>query len=673
MNKYLLTILSVITLTGFLDAQDNFKLGKVPKELAAETNHKLEKDTEAAIIYQKKRSYFSYKQNDGWTLITEVKQRIKIYNKDGFDWATTEIPLYVSGSNKEKVIFIKGITVNINEGKLVQTKLKKDGIFNEEINKNRRRTKITMPNVKAGSVLDLQYKIVSPFYTSLDEFSLQHSIPVDYAEVDVEIPEYFVFKTHSKGYYPIVFNQSKKKRTINLQFKERAGLDGSSRVKTTVSTEAVELMENTYSIIAKDVPSMKSEGYTNNINNYRTAIKFELTSTRFPGSPYKNYATSWETVAKNIYGFNSFGGELNKSSYFKKEVDELVSSTSDKLRRTALIFDYVKSKMNWNGYYGFTTDLGVKNAFKEQKGNVADINLMLTAMLRHVGVDANPVLVSTKGHGIPLVPTREGFNYVITAVKLEQGMILLDATDKYSYPNVLPERVLNWDGMLIKKNGSTQNINLLPSKKTKEIYMVSAKVSEDGTAEGKLRMQCSDQMALYFRQNLLRQDREQYLEDLENKFEGMEISEYKIANGKDISKPIVESYNFFKEDVTEEIGGKLYINPMLLFAQKENPFKAQKREYPVDFKYPNQKKFTIILEIPENYQVESLPENKALGLPDNLGTFKFNIVSKGNKIQLIVTQDINNSLIPAIYYESLKEYYNQVVAKESEKIILSKV
>jgi len=573
MKKQILTLLVIATISfNFLNAQVKFKFGKADKELVAQTSHKLEKDAAAAIIYQKKRVFYDYHQKEGWTLVTEVKQRIKVYTKDGFDWATTSIPLYINGSNKEKVHSIKGITMNANNGKIETTKLSKEGIFKEQVSKNRNRTKVTMPNVKEGSVIDLQYKITSPFSRNIDEFKFQYDIPVEYAEADVRIPEYYNFKTHNKGFYPIKFNKSQENKVINLQFKDSdnkgAPLSGNGGRSREVSNETFRYTENTYNIVAKQVPSMKSESYTNNINNYRTAVKFELTSTQFPGSNFRSYATSWESVAKTIYEFESFGGELQKNAYFKNEIDELVSATSDELQKTALIFNYVKSKMNWNGYYGFTSDMGVRKAYKEQKGNIADINLMMTAMLRYAGINADPVLVSTKRHGIPLVPTREGFNYVITAVNSAQGLILLDASDKYSYPNVLPERALNWKGMLIQKNGNSKRIDLLPKKKTKEIYFVSAKVAEDGSVEGKLRMQCSDQMALSFRQNLLRQEREQYLENLENRFDGIEISEYKIANGNDIAKPIVESYNFFKEDATEQIGDKLYLDPMLLFAQE---------------------------------------------------------------------------------------------------------
>jgi hypothetical protein len=38
----------------------------------------------------------------------------------------------------------------------------------------------------------------------------------------------------------------------------------------------------------------------------------------------------------------------------------------------------------------------------------------------------------------------------------------LDATDKYSNPNILPFRDLNWFGRLIRKDGSSENVDLMP-------------------------------------------------------------------------------------------------------------------------------------------------------------------------------------------------------------------
>ena len=74
-------------------------------------------------------------------------------------------------------------------------------------------------------------------------------------------------------------------------------------------------------------------------------------------------------------------------------------------------FNFLKSKVKWNGFYGKYTDKGVRKAYKDRVGNVAEINLILTSMLRFAGLNANPVLVSSRGNGIPIFPTTNGFDY----------------------------------------------------------------------------------------------------------------------------------------------------------------------------------------------------------------------------------------------------------------------
>ena len=65
------------------------------------------------------------------------------------------------------------------------------------------------------------------------------------------------------------------------------------------------------------------------------------------------------------------------------------------------------------------------NIVKKGVGNSGDINLNLINMLNYAGLIANPILVSTKSHGIPLFPTLEGFNYVIAGVELNGSLYLL--------------------------------------------------------------------------------------------------------------------------------------------------------------------------------------------------------------------------------------------------------
>lgn len=110
--------------------------------------------------------------------------------------------------------------------------------------------------------------------------------------------------------------------------------------------------------------------------------------------------------------------------------------------------------MNWNEINSCFSKKGVEKAYKEQTGNVAEINFILLNMLKLAGVDANPVLVSTIENGVPVYPTRTGFNYLIACAEIDGKQILLDASKKYTSPNILPLNVLNWKGRLIKSDGN---------------------------------------------------------------------------------------------------------------------------------------------------------------------------------------------------------------------------
>ena len=58
---------------------------------------------------------------------------------------------------------------------------------------------------------------------------------------------------------------------------------------------------------AQNVPALIEEDYVDNLKNYRSAIRHELETVRFPEQPVKDYSVTWEGVAKTIYKDKNFG------------------------------------------------------------------------------------------------------------------------------------------------------------------------------------------------------------------------------------------------------------------------------------------------------------------------------------------------------------------------------
>ena len=94
--------------------------------------------------------------------------------------------------------------------------------------------------------------------------------------------------------------------------------------------------------------------------------------------------------------------------------------------------------------------------------------------------------------------------------------------------------------------------------------------------------------------------------------------------------------------------------------------------YPIDFGYPFKDTYMVNVDIPEGYVVESKPEPIVVKLPNDLGRFKYILSDNGSKINVLVNFEINRAILSPDLYPILREFFKQIIAKESEKVVLAK-
>jgi len=617
-----------------------YEMGKVTVAELEEKMHPGDSAAAAAIIFNKRSMDIGIDGRSEQIL----KRRIKIYKKEGYEWSNVQI--YFGAGNLSNLTITDACTYNLSDGKIVKSKLKPESEFVEKTTTNYWTKKLAFSDIKEGSIIEYQYKQRGGFITVYD-CNFQEDIPVNYSEFKAIIPDSFLFKKNLKGFFA---------PKVNTQIAKTYGYGA---------------METTY--VFQNLTAIKEESYVNNMNNYRSGISYELESVNIPGQLIKNFSTNWTSVAKTIYEFDSFGPELNKEGYYEEDLKLLLQGKVNPNEKMNAILDFVKSNISWNNHLGYSCEKGVRKAYKEKTGNAADINLMLTSMLRYAGLDANPVLISTRSNGIAFFPNLTAFNYVITAVEIANETILLDATDKFSAPNVLPMQDLNWIGRLIRKNGTSDNIDLVPKMISTSTVSANYSIDKTGKIKGKIRKYYTDYHAMAFRNNFENLKEDAYLEKLENDNNKIEVSEYTRTNEKEVLLPASETYNFSAGALCDIIGEKIYISPMLFFANTKNPFKQETREYPVDFGFPFKDKYNISIQIPEGYTIETLPLPGAITMEGGLGAFRYNITVSDNILQLLITHQINEAIVGVDQYEVLQEYYQTMIAKETEKIVLKRI
>src|SRR5690606_20375206 len=139
-----------------------------------------------------------------------------------------------------------------------------------------------------------------------------------------------------------------------------------------------------------------------------------------------------------------------------------------------------------------------------------------------------------------------------------------------------------------------------------------------------------------------------------------------------VGKPVSLNYDFESIDAVEDVAGKLYFSPMVFMATKESPFKPETRDYPIDFGYPMKDRYIINITVPEGYKVESMPENAVFNLGENTGGYRYLVSQAGDKLELSVEFSISKSFIGTEEYGNLKKFFELLIAKENEKVVLAK-
>jgi hypothetical protein len=327
--------------------------------------------------------------------------------------------------------------------------------------------------------------------------------------------------------------------------------------------------------------------------------------------------------------------------------------------------------MKWNGSKSIFTKLNLKKAYSDKTGNSADINLLLAVMLNKAGISAYPVILSTRENGL-LAPAHASISdcdYVIVQAKVDEKPILLDATEPNLQTGIIPLRCLNGEGHLINKDTS-EPVQLLNPKSV--INTMVELLMKDGKVTGRIKNRLTGLSAYNFRELAKKAGgKKEYFDKIKNSSTELDYLGYQYNNLDSLNQPMNIEYQIALKDVQNGDAGIIYIDP-IIDSQKNNPFTSPTREYPVDFGQSTSVIYNLQLTIPEGYSVEELPKSKSMVLPEMGGKFQYQVTQAGNKIMLNLRFSIDKTLFIPSEYENLKEFFNLVINKESEQIVLKK-
>lgn len=670
--------LSTLAHLAALGQADPIKFGKPEPKDFDKTAFVADSAADAVILCDFGRTRFDVGSKGDFVLTFERVRRIKILKKSGYEWADGEVILYHKGSDSEKLSNLRGFTYNLGaNGEITKDKLESSSVFTEEVTSNLTRRKFTLPNVHEGSVVEYAYTVTSDYLFNMQDWTFQHSIPTRWSEYRASIPEYFHYKQLWQGYEPLAV-QEKTDGSTQFTFRTNTvvGDNWMTSHNGTVSQTVVAQVVN-HRWATQNVPALREEPFMTTTRDYVTQINFELEGVRWPGQAYQNVSGTWEKMQSELLKSDKFGGQLSRGGFLKAQLATLTSQYPNAAERAAAVHALVRDNVRVKGTGGLFSDAGIRKAWEQHAGNAADVNLLLITLLRDAGLNAHPVILSTREHGRvdTSFPMLSRFNYVVAAVQLtDSTQLLADATDEFAPFGMLPAACLNSQaqGRLIQDETHGRWVNL--DSPFRHVSYRSAKLTLDerGTISGTVRDEQGGYLALRQRADLRQQGEKKYVENLLKRQDSWKIDKFSFQNATALNKPLMLDLDLRVPGEAEQPLGTIYLSVLQTLNEATNPFRLQDRRFPVDFGARREETSMVTLTLPAGYTVEEMPKNAVVDLPNGGGRFLFSVTPVGNNLQIVSRMTLNRSMYLAEEYASLREFYERMLAKQAEKIVLKR-
>lgn len=587
-------------------------------------------------------------EDDGPDLVFKRRVRIKILNDKGTDWGNVHLR-YMSARNDEDITGIEAQTYNLDgSGAVTVSKVDKKLIYEKKINKRFSEKVFTFPDVKPGCVIEYKFKHRG---VGLIDWYFQRSIPVKYSHFVIDFPS--ELEIAAVPYCAHELQSDRKQDATN-----------------TIST---------YSM--SNVPALRDEPFIINEDYYRDRLETKLAAYTVNGVR-KSRVISWVDVIKALMEDEDFGVQLKKNIPRTADLDEKLKTITSPYEKMKTIYKYVQDNMQWNEYMGIWAFDGVKSAWKDKKGTVGEINLILVNLLKDADLNAHPVLVSTHENGVVNTydagtygsPGYNQFDKVMAYVTVDNKHYVLDATEKTTPVHLIPEDVLMTQGLVIEKIDTYEwgwKELWSDNSMAKNTIILRGEIDENATMKGSASITSYD-YARQKREGIVKKGKDKYIESyVKTSNPTMAVQNVSFENTESDSLPLVQKIDF--TEPLASTGDYNYFSVNMLTGLEKNPFVADQRSSDVFFGY-NQS-FDIIgnFQIPEGYEFSELPKNMKMIMPDtSISISRISQITNGTLLQTRVRIDFAKPIYPADQYEQLHEFYQRLFDILNEQFVYGK-
>ena len=414
----------------------------------------------------------------------------------------------------------------------------------------------------------------------------------------------------------------------------------------------------------------------------------------FPPGGVLNGFANWNEMGK--WYINLVGSRVEASPEIKQQVAALTASKTTTLEKMQTLATFVQRDVR---YVGIELGIGgyqphpASEVFAHRYGDCKDKATLLRSMLREIGVDSYHVVIYTeRGAVTPKTPAHSGFNHVITAIKLPDGLtdpsliatvqhpklgklLFFDPTNDLIPFGEIPGYLQANYGLLVTPDGG-ELIELPQQPSTMNSIRRTAQLTLDknGTLKGNVEEVRMGQRASSERGRLRSvskdADRIKPIEELLAASLGsFQITRASLLNVQQTDRPFGFNYSFESPNYAKNAGNLLLVRPRVI-GMKGSAFLETKepRKFPIEFEEPAQDTDSFEITIPPGYVVDDVPP--PVDADYGFASYHSKTVVNGNVVDYTRTFEVKELSVPVDKAEDLKKFYRIIAGDERNTVVL---
>jgi Domain of Unknown Function with PDB structure (DUF3857)/Transglutaminase-like superfamily len=581
------------------------------RQAASQPLPKYEPDTNAVVLLDQT----DFTVTGPGEYVEHSRHVVKILRHEGRD----EGFLAVDVGQKEKLLSIHAWVTDAasNNYELKEKDFTEAGAT-ENLYDDFRYRRARAPAADTGSVIAFEYEVKRHAWLNQLHWFFQEPLPVREANMTLQLPAGWEYKTASDG---------------------------------VAAVEPVKSGENRWTWTTRDVSAVDHEA----LMPAFWAVSGRMEVAYFGSGDGGTKSGSWNALGNWYTGL--IAGRRNPTPELSEKAHQLTAGKNSFDEKLKALTTFLQSEVRYVaieiGIGGFQPH-PAGDIFHARYGDCKDKATLLSSMLQEVGIKSEYVLIHTeRGVVHPNLPSNF-FDHAILAIELPSEVktdayysvvtaqtgkryLIFDPTDEQTPAGELRAQLQNTYALLVTDSGGELIHIPLFSPDTNLLTRTGHfTLSSDGSLGGDVMEDRSGDQASAERWDLVSDTQQQRSQKLEHRLsrslQGFTVESSDIQHLGQIQQDLIYKYKFTTPQYAQ-IRGPLMLVRTRVLGEKSDPVEQERkpRRYPIELRRTSRETDTYEIEIPHDYKVDDIPDPVKIDV--GFASYQSKVEIEGSKIR----------------------------------------